>query len=313
MPSCVAHEIEAVLLEDLDRLQPVDRLPQPADAPRARRRRREREQRDDDVLGTRHEPEPRRGDDGERSLAAAQQAAEVVAGVVLLEPVEPFDDDRRRRAPLARRRPGRRVGPYRSTCTPPAFVAIVPPTVALSRAPRSTPYSQPARARVGLHSRRASTPAPAVTCAARRRRPVRARRAAAGRATISPCSGTDPPTSPVLPPCGTTATRAALQMRSTAATSATAPGRTTAGVSTLEPSGPVDGVAAGDIGIGEHVLGTRRRLAARRATSARSVHGGRLRERARDLDVRFRADPAPARTIARSRRRRSSTRTSTAP
>ena len=42
--------------------------------------------------GTRHEPEPRLGDDGERSLAAAEQPREVVAGVVLLQPVEAIDD-----------------------------------------------------------------------------------------------------------------------------------------------------------------------------------------------------------------------------
>ena len=41
-------------------------------------------------------------------------------------------------------------------------------------------------------------------------------------------SGTPPPTSPVLPPCGTTATPAPAQAATTAATSSVEPGRTTA-------------------------------------------------------------------------------------
>ena len=43
-----------------------------------------------------------------------------------------------------------------------------------------------------------------------------------------PASGVWPPTSPVLPPCGTIGTRAAAQAFTTAATSAVEPGRTTA-------------------------------------------------------------------------------------
>jgi len=58
-----------------------------------------------------------------------------------------------------------RIGPYRSTCKPPALVATMPPTVALSRAARSTGKSSPALSAVSC--RRASvTPAPTVTWAA---------------------------------------------------------------------------------------------------------------------------------------------------
>ena len=42
--------------------------------------------------------------------------------------------------------------------------------------------------------------------------------------------GTPPPTSPVLPPCGTIANPAAAQIRTTAATSAVEAGRTTSRV-----------------------------------------------------------------------------------
>jgi hypothetical protein len=41
-------------------------------------------------------------------------------------------------------------------------------------------------------------------------------------------SGVDPPTSPVLPPCGTTATPCAVHAATACATSAVLPGRTTA-------------------------------------------------------------------------------------
>jgi len=46
--------------------------------------------------------------------------------------------------------------------------------------------------------------------------------------TTTPPSGTPPPTSPVLPPWGTTGSPAWAQMRTTAATSSVEPGRTTA-------------------------------------------------------------------------------------
>ena len=110
---------------------------------------------------------------------------------------------------------------------PPALVATAPPTVALARAPQSTPKSSPA-ARAWRCNASIVTPAPAVTCAAgtstgsRRVRP-RKDSTTVGRSH----AGTPPPTSPVLPPCGTIAAPAAAQAATTAATSASQCGRTT--------------------------------------------------------------------------------------
>src|SRR3954470_21271299 len=85
---------------------------------------------------------------------------------------------------------------------PPALVAARPPTVALSRAAKSTPASRPA-ARALSCTRASVTPAPAVTCAeARSTGPSSVRRAVLS--TTSPPRGTPAPTMPVLPPWGTT-------------------------------------------------------------------------------------------------------------
>ena len=120
----------------------------------------------------------------------------------------------------------RRIDPWRRTLTPPAFVATIPPIVAASRAPKSTPTSQPA-ARAADCAATSVTPAPTVisppsgstsSMPSRRRRLI----------TTSPPRGTDPPTSPVLPPWGTTPTPASVHARSTAATSSVDAGRTTA-------------------------------------------------------------------------------------
>src|SRR5712692_9397906 len=86
--------------------------------------------------------------------------------------------------------------------SPPALVATIPPTVAESRAARSTPKARPASEAAPSTAARVA-PAPTVTwpaatstgsMAASRRRLT----------TTSPCSGTPPPTRPVLPPWGTT-------------------------------------------------------------------------------------------------------------
>ena len=130
-----------------------------------------------------------------------------------------------------------RMAPYRSTFTPPALVATIPPTVAESRDPMSTPNAQP-DLRTCFWSAPRVVPAPTVTSPATsstgsvtRRRSVdrtscgrgepRSSRGAAAR-------GTPPPTSPVLPPCGTTAAPTSPQARSTVATSSRVPGLTTA-------------------------------------------------------------------------------------
>ncbi len=121
-----------------------------------------------------------------------------------------------------------RIGPLRTTCMPPALVATMPPTVACSRAPRSTAKANPA-ASAWACSRASGTPAPTVTWrAAASTGSSRSRRRRS--TTTSPANGVAPPTSPVLPPCGTSATwcrRAALTI---SATSSVDPGRNTAGV-----------------------------------------------------------------------------------
>ena len=104
----------------------------------------------------------------------------------------------------------------------------MPPTVATSRAPRSTPYCQPASAACRC-SRASGTPACAVICPVRgSTEPIASSRRRSS--TSSPCSGTEPPTRPVLPPCGTIGVRSALHTWSTAAASSTDPGRITAGL-----------------------------------------------------------------------------------
>ena len=75
----------------------------------------------------------------ERALGAAEQLGQRVAGVVLARRVEARAPASRRRAPPRRPSTWSRVMPLRNTWIPPALVAIVPPTVAESRAARSTP------------------------------------------------------------------------------------------------------------------------------------------------------------------------------
>ncbi len=91
-----------------------------------------------------------------------------------------------------------RIVPWRTTFTPPALVATIPPIVAESRAPRSTPTSQPA-VRAAACTSASVAPAPTVTSpATRSTSSISFRRSRL--ITTSPPRGTDPPTSPVLPP-----------------------------------------------------------------------------------------------------------------
>ena len=91
----------------------------------------------------RHQPQPNAGDDGQRALGPGQQAAEVVAGVVLRHAGQAAQDRPSTRT-ASNPSSWERIGPWRTTFTPPALVATIPPIVAESRAPRSTPTSQPA-------------------------------------------------------------------------------------------------------------------------------------------------------------------------
>ena len=83
---------------------------------------------------------------------------------------------------------------------------------------------------------------------------ARARRSRLRLSTTSPCSGTEPPTRPVLPPWGTRAVPLAAQAATTAATSSVEPGRTTAGGPTDEAARPVPGEAGAEIVADEDVL-----------------------------------------------------------
>ena len=88
----LADEVEAVLEEQLDGPERVERAAELPDRVERGVDVVEREQRDNDVRRAGHEPEPRGGDHGERAFAPAEEPGEVVAGVVLLEPVEAADD-----------------------------------------------------------------------------------------------------------------------------------------------------------------------------------------------------------------------------
>ena len=144
-----------------------------------------------------------------------------------------------------------RIGPWRTTLTPPAFVATRPPIVAESRAPRSMPTSQPA-ARAAVCASARVTPDAAVISPASASRSViwLSRRMLM---TTSPPRGTEPPTSPVLPPCGTTPTPALPHAIRIAATSLTVPGLTTATRLAMESARPVGLVRGSQRGVDEAV------------------------------------------------------------
>ena len=82
-------------------------------------------------------------------------------------------------------------------------------------------------------------------------------RAAASDSTISrrSASGIWPPTSPVLPPCGTIGTPGSRASRTTAATSAVVPGRTTARAAPAIEAARLDEIGRGVSGGGEDVPG----------------------------------------------------------
>ena len=151
------------------------------------------------------------------------------------------------------------------------------------------------------------TPACAVTCPAR----ASTGPSASSRrrsSTISPCSGTDPPTRPVLPPWGTTAAPASPHARSTAATSSTAPGRTTAGVDpTKRPVQSRTWPATTSGSVSTCASPTTRSAGRRAATSGAATHGayGGAKIRA------CRSSRRRCAATCSSRRHRSWTRTST--
>ena len=153
--------------------------------------------------------QPHGRDDRERPLGAHQQLR---AGRIPRCP-SPSPESRRSTRPSASTASSpatrARIVPWRRTCAPPASVATMPPSVAASRAPKSTPSARPDPRRAAA-SAAGVTPAPAVIWRATGSSgPMSVRRAS--ESTTSPPRGTPPPTSPVLPPCGTTPTPAEAQ------------------------------------------------------------------------------------------------------
>ena len=169
----------------------------------------------------------RRGDDAERALGADEQVAQIVAGVVLLQLATARSARGRRPAPLRARAP----------CRAPA----------IGQARRCRRHwstdcrrwcSCPARRATAETAGRLPPRAPARSAGSRRLPPSwcwrrdRARAAGPSASATPPprrCSGVWPPTSPVLPPCGTSAIRSALASAQIADTSAVEPGRSTKG------------------------------------------------------------------------------------
>mmetsp|Transcript_60322 Transcript_60322/g.142121 ORF Transcript_60322/g.142121 Transcript_60322/m.142121 type:complete len:214 (+) Transcript_60322:842-1483(+) len=106
--------------------------------------------------------------------------------------------------------------PYRTSLSPPAFVATLPPIWQLPFAPRSSGTMKPFSARCESKLWRMH-PAPQTTTAScALNDSISLRRLV--DSTISSWTGTLPPTSPVFPPCGTTAIRLSLQYRKIADT-----------------------------------------------------------------------------------------------
>ncbi len=173
--------------------------------------------------------EPGRGDDRERSLAAAQQSGQVEAGVVLLQIRRGAGSpDRRRARPRCRRAGGASVRSAARARHPRSWRRF---------RRRSRPRGRRGRLRTANPRRRACvcnrasvTPACAVTWPVRGSTgPISSRRRRSR--TSSPCSGTDPPTRPVFPPCGTTAVPAVrAQTHDRRRPRRRCPGRTTAAV-----------------------------------------------------------------------------------
>ena len=168
-------------------------------------RRGQAEKRDLDRARPRHQPQHRRGDDAERAFGADEQILQVVAGIVLLQLVEivqhaavgqhHFEAERMRaRDAMRERRGAAGIGGEIAADGAGAFARQ---TVA-DRAGRLAP---PPRARAASVAP-ASTVMVLVTGSISRILVMRL-----SESTISLLNGICPPTSPVLPPCGTIAVR----------------------------------------------------------------------------------------------------------
>ena len=115
--------------------------------------------------------------------------------------------------------------PYRTTRSPPAFVATFPPTWHDALAPRSSGTTIPLVRANESHSSSVNPASATSVCeSASASSSVRNR---CVDSTTSVEMGTPPPTNPVFPPCGTTGIKREAQYRKHAAASAAEAGRTT--------------------------------------------------------------------------------------
>ena len=154
-----------------------------------------------------------------------------------------------------------RIDPCFTTCSPPAFVATIPPIVAVSRADRSTPNESPSD-RTWAWRAASVAPAPTVTCAAvASTAPIESRPRRS--TTTSPVSGTDPPTSPVFPPCGTERDLVAARGADEGDDVLDSTGPKDRRAAPLPASGPVDDMGSNDVRIGDHPIGAERLLGLR--------------------------------------------------
>ena len=113
---------------------------------------------------------------------------------------------------------------------PPALVERLPPIWQLPSAPRLSGNSRSAAAAAWCRSARMQPASTVIVKLVGSMARMRFIRPSATTMLSRSSGGTPPPTSPVLPPCGTIANPAAAQIRTTAATSAVEAGRTTSRV-----------------------------------------------------------------------------------
>ena len=121
-----------------------------------------------------------------------------------------------------------RMAPWRSTCVPPALVAISPPTVATPLPPSVRGKRRPALAAASCRSC-STTPAPQVIWrAAVSTGPMAFIRRSETSRDVPLASGVAPPDMLLLPPCGTMVTRLAAHSFTSADSSAVLAGEASA-------------------------------------------------------------------------------------
>ena len=157
----------------------------------------------DRVTRPRDQPEPGPGDDRERAFRPGQQRRVVIAGVVLDQAGQVRHDGAVGQHGLD----AAQLGPHRAVAQDPQPARVGGDGAADRGAVPAGDQDAEVQVGVGRPDLAQRDPGPGGDLARRRGRlaqPV----SRARLSTTSPCSGTPPPTSPVLPPCGTTGTPA---------------------------------------------------------------------------------------------------------